>query len=478
MTRVPLIQGAYSTRSVIANAQRCVNLYGEPNTQDADAPMTFYLTPGLTTIAQAPNVAEFRGLYLSSNNKLYGVVGNKVYYIDGAFAFTDIGTIVSSTGQVYMADNGTTMVIVTGTSEGYTVDIATNAFAQIIDTAFYGGTSVDYLDTFLVFSKPNSRTFYSTLSNQITPFDPLYFADKVGYPDQLAALRVMHREIWLFGAQRATEIWYLEGSDSGFPFSRLPGSYIEQGCLAADSIAKNDLKLFWLGQNQNGSASVFVGQNYRSQQISTFAIENEINSYPLLSDAIGMTYNQQGHDFYMLTFPTADKTWCFDSETQQWHERTWTDSNGVEHRHRANCMASAYGKNLCGDWENGKLYVLDPNNGTDFGGPIVRRRGFPHIVADGKRLRYDCFQANMDCGNLTGHLSDDPAEVSLRVSLDRGHSFGNPILQSMGSTGQYLVQPQWRNLGIGRDAVFELFWSSEAFTALQGAWVDGAGAAT
>lgn len=47
MPKVPLTEGAYTTRSVIAEAQRCVNLYGEKNPEDSSFPFTYYPTPGL-----------------------------------------------------------------------------------------------------------------------------------------------------------------------------------------------------------------------------------------------------------------------------------------------------------------------------------------------------------------------------------------------------------------------------------------------
>ena len=47
MSKVPLVGGAYQARSIIANAQRCVNLYPEENQSDAPFPTTHYQTPGL-----------------------------------------------------------------------------------------------------------------------------------------------------------------------------------------------------------------------------------------------------------------------------------------------------------------------------------------------------------------------------------------------------------------------------------------------
>ena len=230
-----------------------------------------------------------------------------------------------------------------------------------------------------------------------------------------------------------------------------------------------------------------MGANYAAHKVSTPAIASLIAKLPRIDDAIGMTYKQQDHVFYLLTFPSGDLTICFDVNEQLWHTRSFLDANGVEHRHRANCMAQAYGKVLCGDFANGQLYSMDTNVYTDYGNPIVRRRSFPHLLNDGNRVSYPVFRADMDCGNEfdvpggawslgfgpgfgpAGQFSYDNAY--LRWSDDRGHTFGNPVGQSLGNTGNYIRQMQWLKTGMARDRVFELFWAAPVDTALMGAWI-------
>lgn len=50
MPRIPLLGAAYEAQSVIANAQRCINLYPEANQKDSSVPLTHYPTPGLDPI--------------------------------------------------------------------------------------------------------------------------------------------------------------------------------------------------------------------------------------------------------------------------------------------------------------------------------------------------------------------------------------------------------------------------------------------
>ena len=195
-----------------------------------------------------------------------------------------------------------------------------------------------------------------------------------------------------------------------------------------------------------------------------------IASYGDVSDAVGYCYQQGQHQFYQISFPGADKTWCYDISTGQWDERPWIDANGVEHRHRAQCQAAAYGANVVLDWQTGDLYALDPDTYTDAGAPIVRRRGFPHMIGDGNRVGYRQFIADMEVGRATAAAGDP--KIYLRWSDDHGVTWGNPIAATLGRTGDTLQSIQYQRLGFARDRVFELFWSAPVRTALNGAFIE------
>lgn len=485
--------GFYKARGLIANAQACVNLYPEKNPKDAEAPVTCYPTPGLRTLVNTGEAAPVRGLWLASNGQLYAVIGQKIFYIRQDWTTQFLGLLESErTTPVGMADNGRTLVIVDGSQNGYTITLNTNAYGSISSPYFYGADVVDYLDTYLLFNWPRTNKFYCTLSDTVD-FDGLYFGAKSAYPDHISSLIVMNREVWLLGTQAATEIHSNSGS-AGFPFAILPGTYIEHGCVAPFSVKKNSLMVFWVGVDSAGVGTVFMGTGRNAARISTPAIAAEWSRYPTLVDAIGMIYRLQDHVFYQVTFPSADATWVYDVSEQEWHRRTWTDGNGVERRHRANCMVYAYGKLLAGDWEVGKIYEQAQGAFTDDGVPIVRRRGYPHITQDGRLLSLKNFSANIQTGQIPGTIGEERVDgvdgvwntgwgpgtgafdslqpkVWLRWSLDRGHTFLEPVAQPLGATGQFAEYPSWNNLGAGRDFVFELFWSTPTDTALNGAWV-------
>lgn len=484
--KLPLIGGSYTARSLLANAQRCLNLYPEKNPEGAPAPYTYYPTPGLTKLAQGP-LAGFRGLYTASTGQLFGALGPYLYYIDSSWEFIQVGQIADYLTPVQMKDNGISLVLVDGTTVGYQVTLSTLAFSTITDPNFLGSTRIDYLDTFLLFNQPGTPIFYSSLSNEVA-FDPLYIVSKTGGPDDIVGLIVVHGDIWLLGTQ-TSEVWNDVGNPN-FPFAQIHGSLLNHGCAAPYSVATYDIMLFWVGQNRYGQKTIMMGMPYRAQKISTFAMDAEIQNYSTVADAIGFVLEIDGHAFYRVNFPTADKTWVYDITEHLWHEECWLDNNGVEHRHRAQCGVQAYGSVVVGDWQTGTLYLWDTNNYTDNGTQIVRRRGFSHIVNENKRVVYNQFTADAEVGtevtalavapdfNLDFSADFGPKVVSiqptmyLRFSDTKGVTWSDAIEQTIGQSGDYLEIPTWWNLGMARDRVFELFWSVPAKVALQGAFIE------
>ncbi|HKD73907.1 MAG TPA: hypothetical protein VKB76_00375, partial [Ktedonobacterales bacterium] len=182
MPTVALTGGAYQAASIIASAQRSLNLYAEPmpQAQGEPAPMAHYPTPGLRLLGQLP-ANGVRGLRQATNGAIYAVAASNVYLVDpSAWTGTLLGSITyGKTTPVSMQDNSETLVIVDGSSNGWTVDLASNAFAQISDPTgmFAGADRVDYLDTYLLFNKSATPQFYSSDSLAVT-FDPLWFANK------------------------------------------------------------------------------------------------------------------------------------------------------------------------------------------------------------------------------------------------------------------------------------------------------------
>jgi len=325
---------------------------------------------------------------------------------------------------------------------------------------------------------PAGAGFTYTITALDSAFDPLDIAAKSGFNDPIVGILAVHRELWLIGAL-TTEVWIGTGA-ADFFFQEQQGAYINHGCAAQYSIATMDVLAFFIMQDQQGSGIVVQGQGYDVTEISTPRIVSEFKSYTDLTDAIGFCFQIADHAFYALVFPTANKGWLYDLGTKQWNEWNWLDNNGTLNRPRANCFMFAYGSPLIGDWETGDLLKLSVDTYTDFTsvsavntngetGPIACIRTFPHMNDNNDRVSTLSFDADMQVGTI---LDDTDPQVSLSWSDDKGVSYGNPVTQSMGKTGQTLTVATWNRLGHARDRVYKLFWAANCKTALNGGFIE------
>lgn len=455
--QIPFIGAAYEARSSNFDAQRCVNLYPElappqPATGVPAAKNVAMLvgTPGLSLWTTLPGTGAVRALYRTTNNLLVAVQGSSVYLVDSSKTATYAGNLTSSSGPVSIIDNGTYAALADGNNAWSLLLTAGSTISSLGVTA----GMVTYIDGYFIFNQPGTEQFFISSLDSIT-LPGADYASAEGWPDNLVALIADHRELWLFGDQ-TTEVWFDSG-DVNFPFARIDGAFMEVGCAAPFSVSKIDNSIYWLGKDQRGQGTVWRANGYTPVRISTHAIESQIASYATISDAQAFSYQQAGHVFYVLTFPTADRTWAYDVASGMWHERAWHDSNGAPHRHLANCFANFSGKLLVGDYRNGKIYALDLDTFTDNGDAIHRIRAAQHISdPDYRWMLWASLQVDLQGGvGLVSGQGSDP-QAMLQWSDDGGHTWSNEHWATMGKLGKYANRTIWRRLGKSRDRVFRL----------------------
>jgi hypothetical protein len=453
--KTPILGSSYVIRSVNAADNRMVNLYPEVIPEGGKEPAYLQRCPGLSFI-KTVGTGPIRGLW-TLGDYLYVVSGNEFYKLDRNYNFTGLNQLlmedggfilleddetillenglssyvglISGTGPVSIADNGT-QIFIAANPDGYIYNSVTDAFQQITDPDFPGAVTVGYLDGYFVFNEPNSQRVWVTQLLDGLSIDPLDFASAEGSPDGLVSLIIDHREAWLFGTN-SVEVWYNSG-DPLFPLTRIQGAYNEIGCIAPYSVAKMDNSVFWLGADARGQGIVYRANGYQGLRISTHAVEFAIQGYANLADAVGYTYQQDGHTFYVLNFTDADTTWVFDAATGAWHERAGF-RNGDFKRHRGNNHARFNGRPIIGDYQNGKLYAFSLDVYADDGQTqkwLRRWRALPPGANDLKRTAHHTLQIDCETGvGLNGiDPFDPPVEITTEASIWLNTESGAPNL--------------------------------------------------
>ena len=364
------------------------------------------------------------------------------------------GTIITAFGSG-SGGAGTYTVSASQTVSSTTIYAINWTVLPANDGPFQGGGTVDITDNYFVYNKPNSQLWAaSDLLSPIT--DPLSFASKDGSPDDLVSIIVDRREVYLLG-EMSSEVWINSGAVP-FPFTRIPGTSTQQGIAAQYSMSRMGNSFAYVSKNNRGEAMVVRMNGYFPERISTHAVETTLVNQNV-SDAIAWTYQLEGHEVYVVTFPsigTNGLTWAYDNSTGLWHKWLYRNNQNEYERHRGNCCAFFNQQVLVGDYENGKIYQLSRSFYTDDGQPIRRIRRAPHITSDLQRQYFHELQIQFQPGvGLSTGQGQDP-QAMLRWSNDGGSTWSNEYWTTIGKQGKYQNRAIWRRLGWSRDKVFEV----------------------
>ena len=470
--KTPILGSTYVTRSVNAADARMVNLFPEIVPEGGKEPAFLQRCPGLNFQGYV-GAGPIRALWArqTPTPKFYVASGSEFYEVDGLQQTARKLGNISGTGPVSIADNGTQLFIACN-GPSYIYNSLTDVFSQITDPDFEGAVTVCYLDGYFVFNPPNSQQIWTSQLLDGSSIEPLDFASAEGSPDGVVGIINDHKELWIFGTD-TTEVWYDAGT-ADFPLAPIQGAFNEVGCVAAFSIAKLDNSIFWLGTDPRGQGVVYRADGYTAKRISTHAVEWQIQQYSDMTDAVAYAYQQDGHTFYVLNFPTANRTWVYDAATSAWHERAgW--NNGQFTRHRSNCYCNFQGNAVVGDYETGAIYTFDLEMYKDNNQPQKWLRSWRALSTGENNLKRSAqhnLQLDLETGvGINTGQGSDP-EVMLRWSDDGGHTWSNEHWVEVGKIGQYGRRAIWRRLGMTekiRDRVYEVSMTDPVKTAIMGA---------
>lgn len=466
---------SYDGDSTSAVGQRLINLYAEKNPDiagitasahkgmqfmvGAKYPWTLYGTPGQTLWLDMLTNSAIQGMRVMGGN-LYVVTGNNVYKVTPAMAVTNLGAITGSGGIVDMADNGSQIAIVADDNTGWVA--TSSALVQITSENFPGATSVCYLQSFGIFSTPDSIQFFISAGYDFTTYNS-DFASVISSPSNLVRVTSFNGGLWLWTGN-SYEIWQNVGA-ALFPFQFIQGdANTTRGLAAKFSVVQDNNTMYMLADD--GIIYTFTG--ITPQRISTHAIEGMIQKFSKIDDAIGYSYTQRGHKFYCLTFPTAGWTAVYDIAQGLWHER---QSFGAT-RWNPNSIVNFAGQTLVGDFQNGKIFALSPYIYQDAGQPIQRLVQGATTWEESMRITHDRIQLDIDTGvGLPYGQGSDP-QVIMQYSDDGGNKWSNERWRSFGKIGKYKERCLWRRNGQSRQRIYQWKITDPVPVRINGAYAD------
>jgi hypothetical protein len=459
VARFGFVGPSYTSQSLTSDAQTCMNMYPETNESGAGkSGLVLYPTPGLKLFCTLAG-SSVRGQWVAVG-RWFAVSGTNLYEIFSNGTFVSRGTVANDNQSVSMANSSIELVVVSA-GNAYSLLLNTNNFLAIPPATFTGTPiKVENIDGFFLIQYANSNQFTISLVLDGRTWPGGQIIGVNFFSDNIVSTISTHREYFVFG-QKASVVYYDSGSLQ--IFDAITASQMEQGCIATFSPAVLDNTVYWLGGDSRGNGMVWKASGYTPQRVSNHAVEFAIQNYATITDAVGYGYQDEGHSFYVLYFPTANKTWVYDVATQMWHERGfWRTDTGAYEAHHSQNHVQAFGNHYVGDWSTGKIYQMDINFFDDAGNPKRFLRRSPHVAAECEWMFHKQLQVDLETGIgpipplLDGSGNPRGPQVTLRFSNDGAKTWSNDYTVDCGQAGNYKARAIFRRLGRARDRVYEL----------------------
>jgi hypothetical protein len=450
-----------------------VNFYVERISDEVGALLP---TAGFTRWAHVADVGGRAFKYCEG--RLFALLGAGLYEFDSNGAPTKRGVVEvdANPGQlVYGGPISRQLAVISG-GNLRVLNLATNVLSGIVlnGLATMGATANGFG---LAFNVTTGRTLVSA-PNDLATWDLARFFARSLFADPALALFVdANNLVWTIGSETFEVREAVGSGDQPFvPLSGLVGAY---GIVGSFAFGSGPMGNFWVTNNEDGAGECVITRGGPPQSFGTYAINTLIDSYrrtARIDDAEMFSYQQGGHTFGIVHFPSARGTLAADLKTQSWARRgQWNAVAGRFELWAPRVHVNAFGKHLVADRTTGTIWELDLSSAMDVDGTgIVRERTAGGLVDEHKRHAIDQVELLMDVGraNATGAGSDPVA--TLAVSEDGGVTFGNPRAAAYGRMGRWKTRVTWTRLGCPSHAVLRVRVTDPAPSRIVNAFVNNA----
>lgn len=494
--------GAYPTIS----AERTYNMFISLSGDKSEAWLTNFA--GYSAVKEFfTSASEGRGIYHSVRGGfLICVVAATVFRVNTiSGAPINIGTIGTSTGEVYIDENLFSQICIVDGSKVYIYNYDTGAFAEATLSGAVTSITPNYItyqNTYFIFGNALTTNAGSdwyvykkgTGATELDFVQTLKLQTKPDFAKAVQRIPGAGNNVVVFGTTVA-EIWTDVGGSE--IYKRNSSVNIDYGCVSVSTIAANDEFVVWLGLNEKTSPAVMIMSGAKATFITTDGINHLLERVQFPSQSSAYFYDQDGHLFYVLSFlNSADNfTICYDFETKMWFDLTDWDFSTFPARQVSYFDNNSYFIS----YKDGFLYEIsseftrydiDADADKSYEIPRVRItntfrlqepenfivKNFSFVIESGTTENaYEdvyCFgyliteQGQVivtESGDVllseSGYCKSTLPRVDLAMSKNGGISFSNWVPYYLKGTGNYNNQPRFNQLGAAQQITFQFrFW--------------------
>ena len=398
---------------------------------------------GLTAFATLSD-GPVRSNLLVNAGYVYVVSGSSLHRVDALGVATSLGAVGGSGRAVIRANSvpgDSQILVLNGSGLGY---IYTNAagLVQITDVDFNSSTSATILKERFWFARDDTNEFFGSAISDGTTYSALTYGSADESPDDVVAVQAKKSALWVLGEK--TTQYFQDFNDPDFPLRDVRGATKEWGIIAKDSLSEVNEAFAFLADDR----TVRLIQGTQITEISDLSFRIAIKGngtltepgFSKIDDAYGFFVDGPIHSIYYITFPTEGYTWGFDVKTGVSHRR---ESEGLGYW-RVNSAVKFGNKIICGDSEDGKLWVLDPDSKTE-GDQFIRTKIVTPSISFPKDTYIDTIEIDMEVAQ-TNDPTIDPMMI-VYYTKDGGNTWINKGHVPIGKYGQHSKRVPLRQFG-------------------------------
>lgn len=409
-----------------------------------------------------------RGAFVSVRGKfIVVVVGSGVYKITTTLLPTYVGKIDSSIGDVFIDENLAQQICIVDKIDAYIYDYADSAIITRQNLPF-NPNYVVYHNTFFLFGSTlnsvDANQWYVYQKNGVdsTTISLVTTLSLQTKPDAaLAVIRIPGggNNVMVFG-QNVAEIYNNVGGTENY--RRVSSFNLDNGVKNVATIGYSDNSIFWLGQNEKGTLTIFESNGQNAVTISDDGLNKMLENMKNPDKSTGFCYKQDGHLFYQLTFYDSrdNVTIVYDAKEKEFYFATDERFNYYPARKVVNFNNTTYFISL----NDGSLYemgdeFLDYNYDIDetVDGYEIPRWRYTNSVrqVDGEPFIIERLGFIIEQG-VTYYQPGDVniPRVDIAMTKNGGISFGTFVNTNLNPSGGYKNIMEFRQLGYANEVGF------------------------
>lgn len=409
---------------------------------------------GYEQVLQLSILGQARGLYSSTLfDHMIAVVNNEVKIISSSLGIATIGTLSTSSGDVYFAENANSQIAISDGENYYVYNYALETFA-LVDIGFSPGYLTAQGGYIFAVVNNSSQVRYSNVNDALT-WD-VRNANSLGNDIAIGVI-ALGQLVYIIGSKFSRISRNLGTAVN--PFKIDSSVNILYGTVNRNSIASGFDMLVWFGYNESSNGTILMSTGGTPRIISTPGIDYIISQLTNPNDCSAFIFQEDGHIFYQITWTKDNLTLVYDFTSNSFLYATDESLN----QHIAKDVVHFDGSYYFISFTDSYLYQLSSTITTYSGNIIPRIRICPPIrEPDFSYWRTRQVQVIAEQGQ-----SATPMHIDMSISRDGGVTFGNAIRKDLGALANRRALTRWWQLGWGNNWTFQFrFYGLDRFVIL------------